>query len=410
MAVCFIDFRCTGQELERVDAETVAANAANTVAARFDLCEKWQGLNVYARFQHGAAVYDVPIIDGAAVVPWETLKYPGFSVSVFGEDADGARLTAARVFVDVKRSIDYDGAQPIPATPSLLQSFEGKVNECLIVKAQAEAGEFNGEPFRIAEVYASVDAMESDAGSVPVGAYVLVSNDGAENGDLYEWTAEGWQFVFNMLTARGLDGENGAAAGFGSVTASVDSNTGTPAVTVEVSGDDTEKNFAFAFSGLKGEPGKDGADGADGKDGESLPEGGAPGQVLKRTSDGAIWGDAITVPLPVEQGGTGARNAEAARELLGAAAADHTHVIPRFEFGNVVVAAKAESVVTQDVSFSQAFESAPCVMAAFGGNLVTGFSELAVSANDVTATGFTLRVSNAGATGYNAAIRWFAIL
>ena len=54
---------------------------------------------------------------------------------------------------------------------------------------------------------------------------------------------------------NGTNGQDGAAAGFGTPTATVDANVGTPSVTVTASGPDTAKVFAFAFSNLKGEPG-----------------------------------------------------------------------------------------------------------------------------------------------------------
>lgn len=55
---------------------------------------------------------------------------------------------------------------------------------------------------------------------------------------------------------QGPQGEPGAAAGFGTVSATVDETTGTPSVDVEASGPDTAKNFTFAFTGLKGNPGE----------------------------------------------------------------------------------------------------------------------------------------------------------
>lgn len=51
-------------------------------------------------------------------------------------------------------------------------------------------------------------------------------------------------------------GPAGAAAGFGTVTATADNTSSeTPSVDVQSSGPDTAKNFTFAFSGLKGNPG-----------------------------------------------------------------------------------------------------------------------------------------------------------
>ena len=63
---------------------------------------------------------------------------------------------------------------------------------------------------------------------------------------------------------KGDTGATGAAAGFGTVTATVDSNVGTPSVTVTASGSNTAKNFAFAFSNMKGEQGDQGDQGETG--------------------------------------------------------------------------------------------------------------------------------------------------
>lgn len=73
-------------------------------------------------------------------------------------------------------------------------------------------------------------------------------------------TAKVFNFTFkNLKGATGSPGTPGAAAGFGTPTASVDANTGTPAVTVTASGPDTAKVFDFAFRNLKGATGGTGA-------------------------------------------------------------------------------------------------------------------------------------------------------
>lgn len=58
--------------------------------------------------------------------------------------------------------------------------------------------------------------------------------------------------------ATGQTGPTGPAAGFGTPTASVDANVGTPSVSVSASGPDTAKVFNFAFHNLKGQKGDTG--------------------------------------------------------------------------------------------------------------------------------------------------------
>lgn len=84
-------------------------------------------------------------------------------------------------------------------------------------------------------------------------------------------TAKVFDFAFhNMKGAKGDKGDKGdtgntgAAAGFGTPTASVDSNTGTPSVSITSSGSDTSKVFDFQFHNLKGETGATGPTGPTG--------------------------------------------------------------------------------------------------------------------------------------------------
>lgn len=78
---------------------------------------------------------------------------------------------------------------------------------------------------------------------------------------------------------QGPKGDTGATPNI-SVTASVDSNTGTPSVEVSKSGTDEAPTFAFEFHNLKGADGTGGGSAANG-----IPAGGTTGQVLTKTSD-----------------------------------------------------------------------------------------------------------------------------
>ena len=71
----------------------------------------------------------------------------------------------------------------------------------------------------------------------------------------------------------GPNGPTGTAAGFGTPTASVDANVGTPSVTVTASGSNTSKVFNFAFKNLKGQKGDTGSQGPQGPQGPVGPNG-----------------------------------------------------------------------------------------------------------------------------------------
>ena len=71
---------------------------------------------------------------------------------------------------------------------------------------------------------------------------------------------DGWQILAKGVT--------GTAASISGATVEVDNGVGEPSARVEVSGEDTNRTFAFHFNNLKGETGEQGPEGAQGLQGE----------------------------------------------------------------------------------------------------------------------------------------------
>lgn len=135
------------------------------------------------------------------------------------------------------------------------------------------------------------------------------------------------QGVQNEQTGpQGEPGTPGAAAGFGTPSASVDGGTGTPGVTVEASGPDSAKVFTFAFTNLKGEPGETGAQGEKGDPGEPGAKGDT-GDTGPAGADGAAAG--FGVPTATVDANTGTP------EVTVTASGPDTAKIFAFEFKNL---------------------------------------------------------------------------
>lgn len=99
---------------------------------------------------------------------------------------------------------------------------------------------------------------------------------------------------------QGIAGETGLAAGFGTVSATIDSNIGQPSVSVFTAGPDTAKEFTFTFKNLKGEKGDKG-------------DKGEPGSAAS-----------ITYPISVENGGTGTTSLSQGEVLIGSGTSEIT--------------------------------------------------------------------------------------
>ena len=168
-------------------------------------------------------------------------------------------------------------------------------------KIQEQIDELNQRTGDLAGYYYGVFTSASLLPSgitVPGHAFVGESEPFA----IYTFNGTNWSNTEATVTA--ITGEEGTPAGFGTPTASVDANIGTPGVTITASGPDTAKVFNFAFTNLKGTTGATGATGPQGPQGLQGNSGysGAAGE--------------LEVVNNLTQGGaTAALSAEMGREL-----------------------------------------------------------------------------------------------
>lgn len=222
MADAFLGFTCMQQQLTRTDSEAVAADSAHKLRAYFILCDAWDGLKVYARFDRaGLDPFDIALDDGFVTVPHEVLAGAGsFDIAIFGEDAEGLRLTSTRVTVPVARSVDYGDKPPIPMdpespTPSLLQQIEAHA-------AAAEAA---------AERAANSAAATVEIGEVVSGETASVNNSGDEHNAVFDFV-----LPRGDRGIQGIQGEKGETGASG-VHIGADAPTDDENVWIDVNGD-----------------------------------------------------------------------------------------------------------------------------------------------------------------------------
>lgn len=196
-----ITFKVTNQIIVRTDQEKIVRDSLNYLRAVFTFSEDWHG-SITAVFQSKSGAFNV-ILDekNTCLVPWEVLQDEEFLVSVFC----GNLITANVVRVlTIKSGYTLGSSSRIPTEDVFNQIME-KIDG---LDAEAIPYDNTESGLEAENVQAAIDEI-ADGGSV----------------------------VVPEITA----------------TATVDSTTGTPSVTVSKTGTDENPNFAFEFSGLKGE-------------------------------------------------------------------------------------------------------------------------------------------------------------
>jgi len=206
-----------GHELRLSETQILASGSVAFDKVHFEFDENWAGLSKVALFwgADGNAYGSMVDAEGNAAVPWEALATGGrikFGVyGVTGSGDDAVRATSTLIHYKLPEGAwTEDGQQPTPAEQTIIEQA-------------------------IAAIQSAVENLDRE----PI----------IRDGIWYTWDIHADDYVSTGVPAIG------PAAGFGSVSATVDDNTGTPSVEVMSSGPDTAKSFSFAFHNMKGPTG-----------------------------------------------------------------------------------------------------------------------------------------------------------
>ena len=175
---------------------------------------------------------------------------------------------------------------PLHLSPHLIRD-KRRFKPIIRLYRSGEKGEKGdtGSGLAVLGYFANVSLLQTNVSNPSAGdAYGVGEN---EPYDIYIWDGKNYQWVNNgpLQGAKGDKGETGAAAGFGTPTASATQlePNAEPTVVVEASGEDTSKIFKFIFGipkgvkgdtvekGATGEKGAQGPKGADGAKGDTGP-------------------------------------------------------------------------------------------------------------------------------------------
>ena len=123
-----LKFNVKNQIIARTDAFRVVADSRNYLTARFTFTEEWKG-NIIAIFGNGEEYYNVVVSENTCIVPWEVIKPPFFTVSVFCSEE--SLVTANIVTVEVEKSGMEEGKDPTPPTPDVWQQYMASMQEVI---------------------------------------------------------------------------------------------------------------------------------------------------------------------------------------------------------------------------------------------------------------------------------------
>ena len=185
---------------------------------KFTFPESWEGYTKTAIFRNGDITLSV-ILNGDSdlctgtdecYIPHEVIKFPEFTVSVFGILGD-SRATTPQAAIRVIKSGYGEGDEPSDPTPTEYQQLVNLANEtkeiAQSVRTDADNGAFKGDPFTYADFTPEqLSELKGEKGDTGAQGPQGVKGDKGDKGDTGEQGIQGVQGIQGLKGDKGEDG------------------------------------------------------------------------------------------------------------------------------------------------------------------------------------------------------------
>lgn len=252
-----MEFYIIGQTI-RCATPAIASQSLKYLEAKFSFSgEDWDGYSKWAHFRQGETVFDFALDEANEIKAEKELNLTlgEWEVYVTGLDENDSRITTTVFIITVYKSglID-EPLHPMPA--SVAEQIDAKASTALLmaqaVKEMADAGEFDGDSFKVLGFFDTLAELENSiTDPEPGDAYGVANGDSYDN---YIWNDRNKTWVNNgpLAGTPGADGKKGTT-----FTPSVDGN-GNLSWTNDGGLENPETTN---IRGPQGEPGEAGAEG-----------------------------------------------------------------------------------------------------------------------------------------------------